>query len=325
MEKVITLLKGLSNKVAADGAKDAASYVKFACFCKEQADDKLYSIEKSTAKLASLKAQIKELDSAIAQLNSEISTLSKKISGLETEIKEITNKRDKEHAEYNVKAKDMNEAIGACDAAIKALRDSKTSMKDAKLNLAQQTAKRAVALLTKLGAAPKFEFQSNDIIATLENLQDTFKSMKKDLGVEEFDINAAYDSKKLGLSNEKTFAEKEKGEKEAIVESKTEELEAAKNDRDEEKKDMDADQAFLDEVTKECEEKAALFDQRSSTRSGELTAITDATAELEKGAVPNFGANKKLVGLQKKAAVVVKAAISPVSFVQISNVNSHQV
>merc|ERR1719230_1765761 len=90
MEKVIDLLKDLSKKVEAEGAKEAAQYDKFACFCKEQADEKLYGIEKSNAKIADLKAEIKELDASIAELSSDVSDLSKKISGLESEIKTKT-------------------------------------------------------------------------------------------------------------------------------------------------------------------------------------------------------------------------------------------
>merc|ERR1719424_1067796 len=328
MEKVITLLKDLSAKVAKEGAKEAAQYDKFACVCKEQADEKLYSIEKSRAKIADLKAEITALDTAIAQLNSEIAGLSKKISSLETEIKEKTEKRDKEHAAYDVKAKDMNEAIDACGAAIDALKGSKSQMKGAKLNLAQVTsglvkavAKQPVLAQVYSKAAPKFEYQSNDIIATLEDLMATFKSMKKDLDIEEFDINSAFERNKLALSNEQKFAEKERNEKGAIVEAKTEDLEAAKSDRDDETADMDSDQSFLDELTKQCEDKAVQFDQRSSTRSAELSTLAEATAELEKGAVPNFSANKKLVGLQVTRAA--KTHSNPVTLVQINSVQ-HQ-
>merc|ERR1719284_1108888 len=132
MEKVISLLKDLSAKVAEEGKKEAAQYDKFACFCKEQADEKLYGIEKSEAKIADLKAEIKELDTSINELNGEIGELSKKISKLEGEIKRKTDKRDKEHAEYQLRATDMNEAIDACKAAIEALRDSKEAMSGAK-------------------------------------------------------------------------------------------------------------------------------------------------------------------------------------------------
>jgi hypothetical protein len=179
-----------------------------------------------------------------------------------------------------------------------------------------------VALLSKLSGAPKFQYQSNDIIATLEDLLATFKSMKKDLDIAEFDVNSAFEKDKLGLSNQKKFAEQERAEKEAIVESKTEDLEAAKSDRDEESGDRDSDDAFMKELTKQCEDKAVQFDQRSSTRADELTALNDATKELEKGAVPNFGSNKKLVGLQK-SAVVAKTA-TPVSLVQIKSVQHQQ-
>lgn len=338
MEKVIELLKDLSGKVTAEGKKDAAQYDKYACFCKEQASDKLYAIENSDAKIKDLNAEIKALNAVIAELNSQIAKLSKKITNLEKEIKDKTEKRDKEHEKYLAKAQDMDEAIGACAAAIEALKDSKKEIKDGKVDLAQltsgvvpvlaQTSTKALALLSKIHdkAAPKFEYQSNDIIATLEDLLAEFKRMKKDLDVEEFDINSAFEKDKLGLTNEKKFAEKEKAEKEALEQAKQEALETAKTDRDEETDDRNADQEFLDVLTQECQDKAEQFDQRSSTRAGELKALSEATAELEKGAVPNFSANKKLVGLQK-AAVLSKTTVKSskaVSFVQISNVEHQQ-
>merc|ERR1740115_268545 len=320
MEKVITLLKGLSTKVAKEGAKEAAQYDKFACFCKEQADEKLYGIEKSDAKIADLKAEIKMLNTAISKLNGEISDLSKQISKLEGEIKTKTAKRNKEHGAYQVKATDMNEAIDACGAAIAALRDSKGAMSGAKTSGLVQLVKAKAA---KVDGAPKFQYQSNDIIATIEDLQATFKSMKKDLDIAEFDVNSAFEKNKLALSNEQKFAEKDRAEKEAIVEAKTEDLEAAKSDRDDEQADRDADQKFMDDLTSECEGKAKQFDARSSTRADEITALSKATAELESGAAPNMAANKKLVGLAQKSVKLGKVA-SPVSFVQISNVQHQQ-
>jgi len=327
MEKVITLLKDLSAKVEAEGKKEAAQYDKYACFCKEQADEKLYSIEKSDAKISRLVAEIKALDTSIAELNSEVSDLSNKISGLETEIKTKTKKRNTQHDEYLTKAKDMNEAIEACGAAIEALKNSKKSMKDAKVDFAQ--VQKAIAKVPLLATVPgalallsqpaKFQYQSNDIIATLEGLQATFKSMKKDLDFDEHNTNSAFESDKLGLANEKKFAEKDKSEKEALAEEKTEALQTAKTDRDEEQKDRDADDTFMKQLTKDCEEKAEMFDQRSKTRAAELSTLAEATEELQKGAVPNFSANKKLGGLQVKA-VVKKAALKSASLVQISDV-----
>jgi chromosome segregation ATPase len=320
MEKVITLLKSLSEKVAAEGKKEAAQYDKFACFCKEQADDKLYNIEKSDAKIKDLSAQITELTSDISELSTQISDLSKEISRLEGEIDRKTKKREAEHAEYDRQATDMNEAIDACGAAIDALKDSKGAMEGAKVtNLLQTSHLASKALASKLSGAPKFQYQSNDIIATIEDLQAEFKAQKKDLDFTEHDVNAAFEKDRLGLQNEKKFAEKDRAEKEAISEEKTETMEAAKEEKSDETADRDADQSFLDDLTVKCENAAKLFDDNSKARGDELTALSDATAKLQEGAVPNFEANSKLVGL-----VQLRKAQKAASFVQISSVQHQQ-
>merc|ERR1719240_598532 len=62
---------------------------------------------------------------------------------------------------------------------------------------------------------------------------------------------------------------------------------------------MEADQDFLVVLTDECEVNGTLWDQRSQTRSAELTALSEAIEALETGVVPNWGSNKKLVDLQR--------------------------
>jgi len=352
MEKVITLLKSLSAKVQAEGANEAAQYDKYACFCKVQADEKQYAIEKSGEKIADLSAQIKELDTATAELDSEISELTTHISDIEHEIDRKTAKRNKKHSEYLVQAKDNNEAVDACGAAIEALRNSKSSMKGAKLSgnfvqvqkatsrilqtaVAQQplpgVAHGSLTLLSELNSAkgaPKFQYQSNDIIATIEDLQANFKDMKMQLDKEWFHTNAAIEAAKLGLSNEKKFAEKAKSIKEAIVESKNEEVNNARSDRESQTKDRHADMVFQDQLTTDCEEKAVLFDQRSKMRGDEIRVLAEATTELVNGAVKD---SKEFWAVQVKAkahtmvagptvkAVVKKAPIRPVSFLQVKN------
>ena len=46
VEQVIGLLEKLQAQIQEEGKAEAAAYDKFACFCKEQADNKQYAIEK---------------------------------------------------------------------------------------------------------------------------------------------------------------------------------------------------------------------------------------------------------------------------------------
>merc|ERR1719217_1901000 len=146
---------------------------------------------------------------------------------------------------------------------------------------------------------PTYTYHSNDIIATLEGLLVQFKENKKELDENEFAIKAAFEKEKLNNEKEKKFAEKEKAETEKLLAMKEDSLAAAQADLLSETQDKEADESFLKELTGACETKAKLFDQRSSTRSAELTAISEAITALESGVAPNYKANKKLVDLQE--------------------------
>ena len=313
VEKVMELMKKLSAQVTAEGKKEAEQYDKFACFCKEQADEKLYLIEKSEAIIAKQSAKIKKLSGEIADLNGEINELTRFIARKEEQIKAAEDLRATQHEAYKKVDADMQAAIDAIVGAIKALKDSKKDVKgDAKLDLLQiqalamsltgDHAAKATAALQKLDGPHAYEYQSNDIIAVLENLKDQFLENKKELDEDEFDTNAAFERKKLGLVNEAKFATKDKKEKTATMEAKTEELEDTKEARDEETNAMNADQRFLDTLTAECQQKATDWDQRSRTRSGELKALSEALTALESGAADQYAANKKLNLIQKSVS-----------------------
>eukprot|EP00929_Paragymnodinium_shiwhaense_P035262 TRINITY_DN1905_c0_g1_i6.p1 TRINITY_DN1905_c0_g1~~TRINITY_DN1905_c0_g1_i6.p1 ORF type:complete len:691 (-),score=324.58 TRINITY_DN1905_c0_g1_i6:106-2178(-) len=325
VEKVLSLLHDLQGQIEEQGKKEAAQYDKYSCFCKEQADEKLYMIEKSEKKISELDAQISGLDADIAGLNGEIKELGTEIDTHTTDIDTAQKARDEQHAAYEIADEDMVDAISAVTGAIEALKASKEDMSEGvKLDFAQlrtvaskvlsvasnsPSLKIPDAKLQKVAAfaqqsPPAYEYRSNDIIATLEDLKDMFLKNKKEQDTEEFDLNAQWEKKDLNLKNQKQFAEEAKDQKEKFVEAKTEEKETAQADLSAETKDKDADAAFMKVLTGECEKKAALWDQRSKTRAGELKAIADAMAVLEEKVSTSWKANKKLaqVQLSKKAS-----------------------
>jgi len=317
VEKVMELMKKLSAQVTEEGKKEAAQYDKFACFCKEQADGKQYAMEKSTEIITQSTARVAKLTGEIALLSGEINTLTSTISTKETAIATAQATRDTGHAAYLVVDGNMQAAIDAIVGAIAALQGSKNNIGgDAKLDLLQiqalamsltgEHAAKATAALKTLDGPHAFEYQSNDIIAVLDNLKDQFLENKKELDEDEFDTNSAHERRKLGLANEAKFAKKDKDEKTTTMEGKTEEKEKTNADIREETADKNADYVFLTELTDTCSQKATDWDQRSLARAGELTALTNALAALEKGAAKQYSANKELVLVQAPSFIQIR-------------------
>jgi len=325
--RVISLLGKLDAQIQREGAKEAAEYDKFACYCKEQATETLSAIEKSTAKLSFLSSAIKQLDAEIKELGGDVADLKKAIAKRSLSVKKKTKKRGKDKKEYVVEADEVADAIASTKEAIAMLKGSKKNMKQAKLNLLQdrllgflsasdtaptETQLRAVEALTQkppksLEKNHAYTYASNDIIAMLETLLDSFKNNKKETNLDEKGSISMFEKKKQSLQRESKFADKDKTEKETVLARKTEERADFQKDKDAETKAMKADQAFLAEITSQCENKAAQWDKRSKVRSDELNAMAQAMAQLKSGVKGNY-ALIQLHGGGSSAAVVGQAA-----------------
>jgi len=146
----------------------------------------------------------------------------------------------------------------------------------------------------------------------LEGLLAKFKENKVELDETEFNAKAAFDLKKQDMSNQKSFAEKEKFEKEEQSESLSETLADTTEGKIEETKAKEADDEFMKVLTSDCETKAEEFDQRSKARSEEITAITSALEDLEKNAMGNYEAT----GLTDLQTQKVSGKMAP-SFLQL--------
>merc|ERR1719424_720892 len=86
VESVINLLEKLEKQTMDEGKAEAAGYDKFACFCKEQADEKLDL----------LTAQIKKLTGDITGFGKEISSLNTQIDDMKTNCENEQKARDKQ-------------------------------------------------------------------------------------------------------------------------------------------------------------------------------------------------------------------------------------
>merc|ERR1719506_3237472 len=104
--------------------------------------------------------------------------------------------------------------------------------------------------------------------------------------------------------------EKAKAEKGAASAELTEELAALGTDLQNTQAAMEADENFLEDLTSKCQQKAADWDTRSSTRTSELTAIANAL-EMLKGDVSKMYGSTDLGLVTKRTPKVRKARAAP--------------
>lgn len=111
VESVVKLLEKLQKQTQEEGKQEAKAYDKFACFCKEQADEKLYSITKKTEKIALLTAEIKLLTADITKLSQDIIRMNKEIADLERTNAQQKVARDEAFAAYVLVRDDLGGAV----------------------------------------------------------------------------------------------------------------------------------------------------------------------------------------------------------------------
>lgn len=311
VQKVTDLLERLAKVIEEEGKEEAIAYDKYACFCKSESDDKQYAIERSQKIEQKLGAKIQKLGSEITVLDGDIQALGTQIQNLTGLIQTEEGARAAAHATFLTNQKDAQTAISAVERAIEALENSKDAMTgkvelEATLAQVRSVVTLGVAAgipeaLVQLRSLPKspdevytYKYRSNDIISTLQTLLTTFKNRLAEVEQTEFDQKTASERKVLGLSKERKFTEQDKAEKEEIREAKQEEKEDAEAAKTQEQTERQADENFMRVLEQDCEQKAAFWDQRSRTRSEELTAIGNAVEALKTGVAPNWQANKKL-------------------------------
>merc|ERR1719343_1133082 len=88
--KVVTMLEDLQASILAEGEKEAATYNKFACFCKDTTAEKVAAIEKGKDDKTSLEIKIAmatlkrfDLDDLIAKLLKDIKLAEKEMASAE--------------------------------------------------------------------------------------------------------------------------------------------------------------------------------------------------------------------------------------------------
>jgi len=297
VNKVITMLEDLSAQVVAEGEKEAASYNKFACFCKDTTKEKTEAIKKGTDEQTSLSTRIGVLGVKREKLDKLIKRLTKKVEEAEKAIKKAKKERKGALSLYEANEADLSAALEGIAGAIDVLKSSKKpSLLQMKSTM--ETVRSAQDLADALGLSSvqvkrsftsflqqdpgvpmeNYNFHSEGVIGTLEKLQGDFRKQKQELDADEVKSVAEFDA----FMQEKTDYIKDKNlDLDDARKSKAETIEeiaGASEELTTTSADLLDDKQYLSETATMCMNTAKTYDVRIKVRTDELSALTSATS-----------------------------------------------
>lgn len=310
VSKVITLLKDMLKQLESEAEQDEEIYDKMACWCETNDKEKTKSIADAEARISDLTTKIEELTASSARLNTEIKNLEKEVAENQAALDKATAIRQKQLAEFNEEEKDLLESISALKSAVTVLSKHNSLLQMPRSHIVGVAAtvqnemqkhssllsgvlthseRRAVSAFVQapqdyFDAEPTFKQsyapQSGEIFGILKQMKETFETNLSASQKEEMANQKAYEDLKAAKEAEIAAGQ-------AQIDTKTQELAdtdeknaQAKEDVEDTKKSLSADEQFLMMLKEKCSMTDSEWEERQKTRQLEMEAVSKALAVL---------------------------------------------
>jgi len=304
IEKVITMMEDLMTETLVEGKAEAKTYDKFACFCKDNTDEKTEAINENTDYLAELEATINEQVAKRTSLDNQIAESSTIVAEKQKGIDEADAKRKKDNEDFKVAEADCFTFKKEIDFAVvelmagefiqlktvitkhkaKGLEAVQTAVKEYAAQNPQMSQDEHHFIKTNLleveegspNMAKKESSATGGVVKTVKELKPGMEETLKRLRADEVQSKHEYQMVLQGLTQEKTAEEKVLEDARKANSKNTEEMAQASKDMTLTQGELTDDQNFLKTLTENCNTKSKMWDQRSKARAEELTALTNA-------------------------------------------------
>merc|ERR1712113_4690 len=295
-----------------EAAEDEEIYDKMACWCETNDKEKTKAIADAEAKIEDLTTKIEELTAASARLNTEIKNLESEVAKNQEALDKATAIREKQLAEFNAEEKDLLESVSALKAAVTVLSKHQGGaflqlpqshilgvattiqhemQKHAALlqGVITPSQKRAAAAFIQapqdyFDAKPTFKQsyapQSGEIFGILTQMLETFEANLSQSQKEEMENQKAYEDLKAAKEAEIAAGQEQIDKKTAELADTDEKNALAKEDIEDTKKSLSADEEFLMMLKEKCSMTDAEWEERQKTRQLEMEAVSKALAVL---------------------------------------------
>merc|ERR1719499_3006442 len=310
VSKVITLLKDMLKQLEKEAEEDEEIYDKMACWCETNDKEKTKAIADAEAKITDLTTKIEELTASSARLNTEIKNLEKEVAKNQVALDKATAIRQKQLAEFNEEEKDALEAISALKAAVTVLSKHNSLLQMPRSHLVGLAAsvqnqiqkhasvlagvlthaeRKAIASFVQspedyFDASPTFKQsyapQSGEIFGILKQMKETFESNLSASQKEEMANQKAYEDLKAAKEAEIKAGQDQIDTKTQELADTDEKNAQAKEDVEDTKKSLSADEQFLMMLKEKCSMTDSEWEERQKTRQLEMEAVSKALAVL---------------------------------------------
>merc|ERR1719428_181352 len=260
------------------------------------------TIDELSASIAAKTAEKEEMEAAVQKKKKELEEHEAKLA----ETKALL---EKKAAEYEAAAADLSKAISSLEGAIKTLEASKPTaflqepelVSDLQRHIAQAQAlnliteqhEKAVATFLQAPVAflqgestvdpsdPSYKFKSQGIIDVLEKLLKEYLEKKAALDAEWEETKQNLTDLIAQLSEQIEAAKNFIAMGEEKIEQLSGEIAAAREKLVDTEATLKDDELYMTDLTKQCEERAVEYDQRSAARGDELSALGQALDIIE--------------------------------------------
>jgi len=310
VSKVITLLKDMLKQLEKEAEEDEEVYDKMACWCETNDKEKTKAVADAEARISDLTTRIEELTAGSARLNTEIKNLEKEVAANQAALDSATAIRQKQLAEFNAEEKDLLESISALKSAITVLSKHNSMLQvpqshiiGVAATIQHEMSKHSALLRDTLtptdrkmlgafvqspsdyfDAEPTFKQsyapQSGQIFGILKQMKETFENNLSASQKDEMANQKAYEDLKAAKE-----AEIQAGQDQ--VDTKTQELAQtdeknaqAKQDIEDTKASLSADEQFLMMLKEKCSMTDSEWEERQKTRQLEMEAVSKALSVL---------------------------------------------
>lgn len=298
--QVLTLLQNLYNTVVSDGEKEQKQFEVFAEWCEDQAKERQFEIKTGKAQVANLRATIEKASADIDAGNARVSELSQSIAANDADLKAATSIRAKEHSTFKKEESELVETVdtlrraqqvlskhmkeGSFTQLPQAIKDLTTSLSvilDGAVFSTHDKAQLQAFLQAQEGGvdaptAKAYSSHSTGILDTLADMQEKAEGLLADARKSEVNTRHAYELLAQSLTDELKVQREDASNTKKQLAATSETKATAEGDLASTTKDLNEDEAYLRDLSLDCQQRANDFEISTKGRAEELQALRDA-------------------------------------------------